>query len=132
MKIRDKARDAARDAMMKKGMDASEVEALVKREVAAAAPDIGKIKSEIRKEENAKASLYGRLSPIIGAFDHAEMSHAEMAAYGLKKFGAPEASDPVTALDFYLAGRTQVIQPARVAQDSATVGESFMDKYLAT
>ncbi len=70
--------------------------------------------------------------PIIGAFDHSEMTHVEMASYGLKKLGAPEAkADPVTALDFYLAGRTQVAAPVRHAQD-ASAGDSFIDKYLSS
>lgn len=126
---RDKRR-AARDAAKTKGMDAAEVAALVKREVAASqAATI----PTIRKEEASKHKLYQRLSPIVGAFDHAEMSHVEMAAYGLKKLGAQDAADPVTALDFLLLGRSQAseaMQPRqRSAQDGA--GDSFIDKYIA-
>ena len=91
------AKDAAEAAGAKgKGMDAAEVAALVKQEVAAnTAAVVPTIRKEIRKEEASKHKLYERLSPIVGAFDHAEMSHVEMAAYGLKKLGV-EARRPKT------------------------------------
>lgn len=133
------AKDAAEAAGAKgKGMDAAEVAALVKQEVAAnTAAVVPTIRKEIRREEAFKHKLYERLSPIVGAFDHAEMSHIEMAAYGLKKLGVKdEAADPVTALDFMLLGRTQVAEArqgarARVngAQDSK--GDTFIDRYIA-
>jgi hypothetical protein len=128
---RDKvAKDAAEEAKGK-GMDAAEVTALVKREVAASTPDTAALVLSIRKEEAAKGALYGRVSPLIGAFDHAEMSHVDMATYSLKKLGVTAAAaDPVTALDFYLTGRNQAAVPLRSAHDSATGGESFVDKYL--
>lgn len=111
-----------------KGMDAAEIAALVNSEVDKRVAAMG---PAMRKEEAAKAALYGRLSPLVGAFDHAEMTHADMAAYGLKKLGAPEAKDkdPVMALDYFLAGRTQIAEPRRAAQDGS--GESYLDKYLA-
>ena len=112
-------------------MDAAEVAALVKQEVAA---NTASIVPAIRKEEAAKHKLYERLSPIVGAFDHAEMSHVEMAAYGLKQLGVTDAAaDPVTALDFLLMGRTQVAEAQqrvrpRAAQDAS--GDTFIDRYV--
>lgn len=114
-----------------KGMDAAEIAALVNTEVDKRVAAIG---PAMRKEEAAKSALYGRLSPLIGAFDHAEMTHTEMAAYGLKKLGAPEAKEPVTALDFYLAGRSQAPTTSQrgAAHDSAASSiSSLVDKYLA-
>ena len=127
------AKDAEEEAKKGKGMDAAEVTALVRREVAKASPDTASLVKIIRKEEAAKSALYGRISPIIGAFDHAEMTHAEMASYGLKKLGVTvDSGDPVTGLDFYLAGRTHAAAPPRAALDAKTgLGESFLDKYLA-
>jgi 8-oxo-dGTP pyrophosphatase MutT (NUDIX family) len=127
------AADAAAAAAAKggKGMDAAEVAALVKQEVAA---NTASIVPAIRKEEASKHKLYERLSPIVGAFDHAEMSHVEMAAYGLKQLGVTDAAaDPVTALDFLLMGRTQVAEAQqrsrpRAAQDSS--GDTFIDRYV--
>lgn len=145
-----KAKDADKDDDKKdKGMDklevkvdATEIAAIVRREIAAVGGGksmdanelvklaVAQVGPAIRKEEAAKASLYGRVSPIIGAFDHAEMTHTDMATYALDKMGAPKASDPVSALDFYLAGRAQVIEAprARFAQDAA--GDDFVSKYL--
>lgn len=128
---KDKKGKDAKDSMKgMKGMDAADVEALVKREIAKAAPNTAELVRTIRKEENAKAQLYGRISPITGAFDHAEMSHAEMAAYGLKKLGAADAADPITALDYYLAGRTQVMQPTQRTHAQDSSDGSFVDRYL--
>ena len=102
------------------GMDAAEIASLVV--------------PAIRKEIAAKQKLYQRLSPIVGAFDHDEMTLRDMAAYGLKKLGASEARDPVSALDYYLAGRGQAAVQAqpRGPRDSARdSGESsFLDTYL--
>lgn len=135
------ARDkAVRDA--KKGMDAAEVVALVSKEVSAKAMDAAQIAALVREETKgvrrdaiAAQRLYQRLSPIIGAFDHDEMSIKDMAAYGLKKLGqtkAAETTDPMTALDCYLAALGTTTQTvARAAQDAAGSGESFVDKYLA-
>jgi len=118
-----------------KGMDAAEVAALVQSEVAKATTALV---PSIRKEESAKHRLYGRLSPLVGAFDHAEMSHVEMAAYGLKQLGIKdEADDPVAALDFLLLGRAQAAEAQqkgrqqRTAQDASAGGATFMDKYIS-
>lgn len=141
---RKSARDrSARDAKGK-GMDAAAVTALVDGKLAAmdgkiagikvptAEEIVAQVRPAIRKEEAAKASLYGRVSPIIGAFDHAEMTHLEMATYSLDKLGAPKgATDPVGALDFYLAGRSQVVAaPATHALDAAPAEGSFLHRYL--
>lgn len=135
------AKDAEKDDDKKdKGMDAAEITVLVRKEIAAGsqaldAADIVKqviaqVQPAIRKEEAAKAALYGRVSPIIGAFDASEMTHVEMATYSLGKLGAPKAADPVNALDFYLAGRSQVaVVERRFAQDAVS-DDSYMGKYL--
>jgi 8-oxo-dGTP pyrophosphatase MutT (NUDIX family) len=130
---------AAQDAANKaKGMDAAAVTALVDKAIAgvkvpSAEEIIAQVRPAIRKEEAAKASLYGRVSPLIGAFDHAEMTHVEMATYSLDKLGAPKgAADPVGALDFYLAGRGQAVAPQQrdAALDGAPPEGSALHRYL--
>jgi len=139
------AKTAQDTANRGKGLDASEVASIVQAEMAKGgrALDAAEITRQvvaqvvpaIRKEEAAKSSLYGRLSPIVGAFDHSEMTHTDMASYGLQKLGAPKASDPVMALDYLLAGRAQAVQAQAPrygrtgAQDDS--GTSFVDSYLA-
>lgn len=128
-KSKDKAKDKAKDKEMEmakgKGMDAAEVAALVDQRVAGIVP-------AMRREAAAKLKLYGRLSPIIGAFDHDEMSLSDMAAYGLKKVGAADAKDPVTALDYYLVGRGNAVQVERTVRTAhdAVDENSFMGRYL--
>jgi 8-oxo-dGTP pyrophosphatase MutT (NUDIX family) len=122
---------AAADAAKGKGMDAAEVNALIDAKVNERVAAIG---PTLRREEAAKNTLYARLSPIVGAFDHAEMTLPAMASYGLKKLGVTaEAADPVTALDFYLTGRAQVAAPQLQALDAASLGGSepaFLHAYL--
>jgi len=124
-------RRAAKDT--KKGMDAAEITALVDRRVAEAAGKAATgATAEARRDAVAAQKLYQKVSPIVGAFDHDEMTHTEMAAYALKKLGRPEFGDPVTALDCFLAGRASAPAPThRGAHDSAS-GESFVTKYLAS
>lgn len=87
-----------------------------------------------------KSRLYNRLSPVVGAFDHARMDAREVAAYGVKKLGlkAPKGGEYI-ALDSYLTGveaankkhRTSVQGQRRSTGDSAVVHSSDdMDAYL--
>jgi 8-oxo-dGTP pyrophosphatase MutT (NUDIX family) len=135
---RKMARDrSARDAKGK-GMDAAEVQALVAKAVAGVKVPtmdeiVASVRPTIRREEAAKAALYGRVTPLIGAFDSAEMTHAEMAAYALDKLGAPKATDPVSALDYLLVGRAHAPQagPLGAALDAAHGSEpAFLHAYL--
>ena len=133
MRARDAAKDAkdkaAKDAEkdedkdMKKGMDAAEVAALVDKRVADVIP-------AMRREAAAKHKLYQRLSPVIGAFDHDEMTLTDMASYGLQKLDAPKADNPVMALDYLLVGRgqAQVTAKPRAALDKSE--DSFISRYL--
>ncbi|MGA7537417.1 MAG: DUF2213 domain-containing protein [Steroidobacteraceae bacterium] len=114
---KDDLKGGSKDKAKDKGMDAAEIVALV------------------RKETLAGQKLYQRLSPVIGAFDHDEMTHREMAAYGLKKLGRPESTDPVTALDSYLDGYVAASSRSRSesrpahALDSAS-DDSFVGRYI--
>lgn len=64
--------------------------------------DAAEIKKAVMKEIAAKGALYNKLSPIVGAFDHAEMSLKEMAAYGAKQLKL--SVNTLDAVEGYLAG----------------------------
>ena len=102
-------------------MDAKEVRALVAREVAKAlAGKSGAMDSkEVMREIKKRDDLANRLSHFIGTFDASEMSHAEVAAYGLKKLeiSAPKGSESAV-LQGYLHGRATPASRAVSAMDS--------------
>jgi len=67
--------------------------------------DADEIKKSILADINAKNKLYDSLSPVVGAFDHAEMDLNAMAKYGLNKIGLDsEKGAEVATLKGYLAG----------------------------
>ena len=72
------------------------------QEAKAEGMDAAEIKRAVMKEIAARDALYSKLSPVIGAFDHAEMDIKTMAAYGAKKLGLTHSS--VEAVEGYLAG----------------------------
>jgi hypothetical protein len=139
-KMAKDARDAAAAAAAGKGMDAAAVTEIVNAAVAkvkvpTVAEMIAQVGPVIRREEAAKVGIYGRVSPLIGAFDHAEMTHEQMATYALDKLGAPKPPagvDPTAALDFYLAGRTQVLTPMHQGMDAAANSSPALEAYLAS
>ena len=102
-------------------MDAKEVRALVAREVAKALA--GKSSAmdskEVMREIKQRDDLASRLSHFIGTFDASEMSHAEVAAYGIKKLeiSAPKGSE-AAVLHGYLHGRATPASRAVSAMDS--------------
>lgn len=84
----------------------------------------------------AKTSLYDRLSPIVGAFDHKAMDARSVAVYGARKLNIKCAdSAAVAVVGAYLDGRAAKKEAnkttvQKTAQDTAdTVSE--MDKYLS-
>lgn len=86
---------------------------------------------KMRVEESAKSKLYASLSKHVGAFDHAEMSLADMHKYGCKKLGLKvEKTERAGALAGYLAAAER--DTGRVAMDAAhhKTG-SLVSKYLA-
>ncbi|WGN90776.1 prohead core protein protease [Burkholderia phage vB_BglM_WTB] len=65
----------------------------------------------------AKDRIYKRLSPVVGAFDHAAMDARQVAAYGVKKLGlkgVPKGSE-MLALDMHLGG----LEKAKAANANA-------------
>jgi hypothetical protein len=88
------------------------------------------LKRAIVKDAADKHALVDRLKPHVGVFDHAAMTHADVAAYGVEKLGltAPKGSEAV-ALDMYLRGVETRATPA-VATDSKPGGA--VAAYLAS
>jgi uncharacterized protein len=81
------------------------------------------------RELNQKTQLAEKLSRHIGTFDHAEMTHKEIAKYGVKKLGLRcKPGHEVSMLEGYLAAaKTKTI--SHIAQDS-NVKSSCIDNYL--
>ena len=67
-----------------------------------------------------KANLYKLASPVVGAFDHADMSTADMGKYLCNKAGIAldETDDPVSVAKGYFASQKPANTFAAVAQDS--------------
>lgn len=82
-------------------------------------------------------ALYGRVSRLVGTFDHAAMSHDKVAKYGVKKLGIKCADGhEVTALDAYLLAHDKVTAATAVVAKTKTVGDgmpssSELDAFLA-
>ena len=88
------------------------------------------LKRAIVKDAADKHALVDRLKPHVGVFDHAAMTHADVAAYGVEKLGltAPKGSEAV-ALDMYLRG-VETNKTTAVATDSKPGGA--VAAYLAS
>lgn len=86
-----------------------------------------------------KDRLYKRLSPIVGAFDHAEMDSAQVVLFGVKELGIQcAAGTERIALDAYLnateaankAAQDFVPSKGYAADSASTSGCPELDKYL--
>lgn len=103
-----------------KAMD-SKVKALTKEVTDLKA---GVTKSVIN-EVNRRNQIYSQLSSHVGAFDHAEMTVAEIAGYGVKKLGIMcDAGSELAALTGYLHNRTTFQAKPTVVLDSKTAPQS--------
>ncbi|MGH8227770.1 MAG: hypothetical protein ACRET2_16505 [Steroidobacteraceae bacterium] len=81
------------------------------------------------RSTSRKQQLYDRISQHTGAFEHGEMSLAEMASSAAKKLGIEldSGADPVAALEGYLKGRTHTESGASGMDASP---DSFVGRYL--
>ncbi|QOV06229.1 putative capsid maturation protease [Burkholderia phage Maja] len=76
---------------------------------------------------DAKTRIYGRLSKVVGAFDHARMDARQVAAYGVKKLGLKGVMDgqEIVAVESFLEANERASKSAvsavtkQTAQDSA-------------
>lgn len=75
-------------------------------------------------------ALVRRLEPHVGAFDHAEMTVSDVAAYGCDKLGIKvDKASALPALEGYLTAAPKRT-PSAVAQDAAQSRSSVVDAYL--
>lgn len=89
--------------------------------------DAAEIKRSVMQEIAKRDALYGKLSPVIGAFDHAEKSLDEVAKYGVKKLGITcSEGEELATLNGYLAGSAKTA--STVTMDSKQ--GDFVSKYL--
>lgn len=83
-------------------------------------------------------ALYARVSKVVGAFDHAAMSHDKLAKYSVKKLGIKCGDGAeLIAIDAYLNG-VEAAGKAAISAEKSTkkVGDSMpssseLDAYLA-
>ena len=113
------------------GMDSKEVQRIVANAVAKALSSVPHAMDakEMLIEVGKRDKLAEQLSHFIGAFDAAEMTHAEVASYGLSKLGIQaEKGTELATLSGYLHGR----KPAKAVHvmDSSEK-PSFIENYLA-
>ena len=121
------------DSEKKKALDADkekDCEDDEEKKKSDSAMDAAEIAKTVHRELNEKAKLYGKLSAVVGSFDHDEMSLGQLVKYGCQKLKIEVSkSERKAALEGYL-----MAQPARVGtMDSAhTQGRkgSFVDAYL--
>lgn len=70
------------------------------------AMDAAEIVRMVERKQAEKSKLYARVSPLIGAFDHSEMSVDKMAKYACKQLGLKyEKGERLAKLSAYLDGR---------------------------
>ena len=97
-------------------------------------PSVSEAARQIRKEESARAHLYSRLSPIVGAFDASEMSAADIAGTALRRLGlkVPPGHDAkIEAAQCWLARRQRAVETSMGKRSAADAAEgSFIDKYI--
>lgn len=111
----DPATKAATDEDMAKGMDALRAELASLKKQLSVAQDSGALLGQIADRD----ALYAKVSPFIGAFDHASMTADALAAYAVKKLEVPaKAGTERVALDAWLHGRTPDLNKPTFAADS--------------
>lgn len=111
----DPATKAATDEDMAKGMDALRAELASLKKQLSTAQDSGALLGQIADRD----ALYAKVSPFIGAFDHASMTADALAAYAVKKLEVPaKAGTERVALDAWLHGRTPEQHKPAFAADS--------------
>lgn len=104
-----------------KAMDGNEIKQLVKlvgvltKEVAALKSQPTFDASDVLREIKQRDTLAEDLSFHVGTFDHSEMSHQQVAAYGVEKLGIPgvEKGHEVAAVSAFLHGRAKPTPPSR-------------------
>lgn len=109
------------------GMDAKEIKRLIIDTIKAHMPHQEPAKAmdakEMLVEIGKRDAMYKQLIPFTGAFDHAEMTLAEVAKYGVEKLGlATEKGAELATLSGFLHNRAPVQPLQQSAQDGKESG----------
>lgn len=143
------AQDAADEALRKSGGEAAVALATAQRQIAALdetvkaqAATIEELKKGGTPAMDEKTlfaavaqrdALVKRLTPFIGAFDHAAMTLTDVVTYGIDKLGLKNvtAGHELTALDTYLSVKP-VPQPVATVGDAADLPkENAVSRFLS-
>lgn len=91
--------------------------------------DAAEMKKSVIKEIAQRDNLYKKLSPIVGAFDHSEMSLSDMAAYGAKKLNltAMDSASALPMVEGYLVAHSVKATAVVTAMDSAKNSSEIAD-----
>ena len=83
--------------------------------------DASEIANVIEKRLAAKRDLYERVSAVVGAFDHSEMTVPKIAEYAVKKMelSVPKGVRPFDYLNGYLAAKGSAKTAVATAMDGA-------------
>lgn len=96
------------------------------------AMDAAAIRKSLFVEISHRDQLAKKLSPHIGVFDHAEMSLAEVAKYGVKKLGLNcKSGHEISILDGYLmAAKSNATQSVATLDHRQSVNDDQVTSYL--
>ena len=84
------------------------------------APTMKQMLAEFSKRED----LYKAVEPLVGSFDHAEMTACEVAKYAAERLGiATVDGAEVAIVEAHVAGRAKGMMDVRAAQDSSASAE---------
>lgn len=133
---KDAEEAAAKEKAEKESMDAKERVAALEKQVSSMAADSAEFKKNAFKavvgQVAKRNALYDKLSPHVGAFDHSEMTLAEVAEYGVKKLGiACDAGHEESALNGFLVAAKSSYQSGTVSMDTVHRSKSSeLDAYI--
>lgn len=130
---KETVKEDVKDACAKDDKSKAEAEEGKKEDDPKAAMDA--MEARIAANFAKKASLYEKISPFIGTFDHNPMSFTQMAKYACDKLGIKGIAEDgaETALIGYLAGAKKqavVREEKDAACDASPVSDPAFKKYL--
>jgi hypothetical protein len=103
------------------------------------AMDAAQLRKSIISDIARRDSLYTKVSPIIGSFDHTAMDSNDLARYSAKKLGLKCAKgQEISSIDSYLLGRKSAPKETAtvktdifgIAQDGKRTKPSKLDLFL--
>lgn len=96
------------------------------------AGDAAALRQEIYQDMSRREKLYKRVSPMIGAFDHAAMSSEQLAEYSAKRLGVTFGKGGAAqALDAYIMGVERASKKqSKVADSAEPLHHDAIDAYI--